>query len=219
MPSTMSKQATAAYPSEQMPQALRNIVDRWHGGQWSAFYSLSSTGMLHSAEHQSNALCELSACLSKAGPAERNALGLVREWVVRAGNQPTEGEQEARYLQSVADAYIECALFTADEEIVTPHSGAFDSSPYLGRVTKAMRAEALAVCTVFYYANRADLSMYDADDLGHDLWYTRNEHGVGFWDGDHCTKGVGERLTQAAHKLGQRSVYSGRGGWLYFDIG
>lgn len=120
-------------------------------------------------------------------------------------------------LQTMADAYIECALFTADEELIPPKSGQFDQTPYLPRVTRAMKAEALAVCTAFYDANAADLADYPADSAGHDLWYTRNGHGVGFWEADHCTDEQGERLTAAAHKL--RECYLGRmqGGWFYFS--
>lgn len=119
-------------------------------------------------------------------------------------------------LQTMADAYIECALFTADEDIVEPKSGQFDQSPYLPRITKAMKDEAKRVCEVFYDDNAKDLAGYPADSAGHDLWYNRNGHGVGFWEADHCTKEEGKRLSNAAHRLGGRYVYKARG-WFHFD--
>lgn len=119
-------------------------------------------------------------------------------------------------LQAMADGYIECALFTADEELIEPKSGQFDQTPYLPRVSQQMRDEALKVCTEFYDANASDLTTYPADSAGHDLWFNRNGHGVGFWEADHCTDEEGERLDKAAHKLGERYLYAGDDGMFYF---
>jgi hypothetical protein len=118
-------------------------------------------------------------------------------------------------LQQMADAYIEAALFTADEELITPKSGEFDQTLHLSRVTKAMKATALRVSTAFYDANAKDLESYPADSAGHDLWYTRNGHGCGFWEADHCTDEEGKRLSDAAHKLGESYLY-GVKRWFYF---
>ena len=114
-------------------------------------------------------------------------------------------------LDTMAAAWIEAALFTAPEEAIPPKSGEFDASPHLGRVTKAFKAEAAATCRAFFLANAADLAEYPADRAGHDLWYTTNRHGCGYWEGDHCDKATGERLTAAAHKLPERNVYRQRG--------
>lgn len=49
--------------------------------------------------------------------------------------------------------------------------------------------------------------------VGHDLWLTRNGHGVGFWD-----RGLGElgdKLTEAARAAGERTLYAGSDGQLY----
>lgn len=48
---------------------------------------------------------------------------------------------------------------------------------------------------------------------GHDFWFTRNGHGVGFWDrglGD-----VGQALTAACHVFGTCDIYVGDDGKLY----
>lgn len=54
---------------------------------------------------------------------------------------------------------------------------------------------------------------YDEKAAGRDFWYTRNGHGVGFWDrgfGDLCSPGtVGYRLSQHAKSFGECSVYLG----------
>lgn len=41
---------------------------------------------------------------------------------------------------------------------------------------------------------------------GHDLWLTRNGHGVGFWDGD-WPEPLAEILTDSAHRLGPVDLY------------
>ena len=51
------------------------------------------------------------------------------------------------------------------------------------------------------------------DQLGHDLWLTRNGHGAGFWD-----RGLGElgdALTEAAKRQGSRDLYVGDDGLIY----
>jgi hypothetical protein len=40
-----------------------------------------------------------------------------------------------------------------------------------------------------------------AECAGHDFYYSRNEHGTGFWDRD--TGKIGERLTAVAHTFGE----------------
>lgn len=119
-------------------------------------------------------------------------------------------------LQAMASAYIEAALFTADEELVEPKSGPFDQTPYLSRITQKMKDEAYTTCAEFYRTNSADLQDYPATDAGHDLWYTRNGHGAGFWENDHCTEEQGKRLTSAAQKLGEKHLWKAWG-WFHFE--
>lgn len=51
--------------------------------------------------------------------------------------------------------------------------------------------------------------------LGHDLWLTRNGHGAGFWD-----RGLGElgdKLTEICKGLGGKYTYIGDDGLLYLS--
>ncbi len=48
---------------------------------------------------------------------------------------------------------------------------------------------------------------------GHDFWLTRNRHGAGFWD--RGIGKVGELLTEASYKAGERYIYVGDDGRLY----
>ena len=50
------------------------------------------------------------------------------------------------------------------------------------------------------------------EQVGHDFWLTRNQHGAGFWD-----SGLGERgdwLTEMAHPYGESSLYVGDDGMV-----
>jgi hypothetical protein len=52
------------------------------------------------------------------------------------------------------------------------------------------------------------------DQIGHDLWMTRNGHGVGFWDRDFPNR---DELSNIAKEMGERWPYAGDDGLLYFS--
>lgn len=104
-------------------------------------------------------------------------------------------------IQAVLSGYLGCALWTATNDEGEPLDQKFDVDDFF----EESRSNALSVCQSFCSQNQADLSGIDPVQIGHDLWLTRNGHGSGFWD-----RGLedqqGERLTQAAHGLGEASV-------------
>ena len=87
-----------------------------------------------------------------------------------------------------------------------------------------VRARIVAECIAFQHDNAASLAdatddsrkdPYDMRRAGHDFWFTRNGHGVGYWDrelGD-----VGDALDKAAKKAGGRDAYAGDDGKLYLS--
>lgn len=119
-------------------------------------------------------------------------------------------------IEQMTDGYIECALFTADERLIKASSGQFDVQPFLRCIPKDTREEARRVCVAFYNANTADLADYPAKAAGYDLWYTRNGHGCGFWEADHCEEDAAERLTKAAEALGECHLWADHG-WFKFE--
>lgn len=58
----------------------------------------------------------------------------------------------------------------------------------------------------------------DDAQLAHDFWLTRNGHGVGFWDRPHLWGGqeTADALTAATKAYGERDIYKGDDGKLYF---
>ena len=101
---------------------------------------------------------------------------------------------------SFLGGYLECALWTAEDNDAT----IFDFDP-------DTLAEAQSLCDQFQAENAEALERYyektDRTDpsAGHDLWLTRNGHGVGFWDriaGDEFPE-----LCDAAKALGECYVF------------
>lgn len=85
--------------------------------------------------------------------------------------------------------------------------------------------------TAFVESNAADVAAWvrafdgDVEQVGHDLWLTRNGHGAGFWDrfyGDEprdvvsgeSLSVIGERLSKAAHVWGEVELYVGDDGMI-----
>jgi hypothetical protein len=61
-----------------------------------------------------------------------------------------------------------------------------------------------------------NINMSD-EQIGHDLFLTRNRHGAGFWDRDCLSKDIRDKLTQIAHDLKEVDVYAGDDGKIYID--
>ena len=115
------------------------------------------------------------------------------------------------------DGYLECALWSSCDL-------------YTGRPLDELGAGAVAdetfddmACDVWRFLATCwgdvwedfeiDLSGIEPEQLGHDLWLTRNRHGAGFWD-----RGLGEigdKLTELAHSYGGVTLYIGDDGKIY----
>jgi hypothetical protein len=119
-------------------------------------------------------------------------------------------------------AYLECALWAETGDDGQP----FDQRYTLADFSAEAVAAAVADCAAFQSANAADIetgrrgrrldaAFTVAELAGHDFWLTRNRHGAGFWDGD-WADGAGERLTASADGFGERDIYVGDDGRLYF---
>lgn len=124
------------------------------------------------------------------------------EFVLDHGSAETAAAFQA--LDSFTQGYIE-ALFFTDEEHLCEESGrempavAFDmatmetryvggNSPGFADLAPDTLSRIIADCAAFQSANRALIDEattrdgYDDMSAGRDFWYTRNGHGVGFWD-------------------------------------
>lgn len=117
--------------------------------------------------------------------------------------------------------YLIAALWT-DEAGIEEQGGEAE----LEKLSEKAVKKAVEDCASFQETQVADLSLYyseygpkapytSQECAGHDFWFTRNHHGVGFWDrglGD-----LGKRLTDASHPYGEVSVVVGDDKQLHFE--
>jgi len=82
------------------------------------------------------------------------------------------------FVDTMHKAYLECVYFTETGEDGQPSSDA--------ELTDLFKAQAWSACRNFVWAITwapgVDLKELDPVQVGHDLWYTRNGHGVAFWE-------------------------------------
>lgn len=81
-------------------------------------------------------------------------------------------------------------------------------------------------CLWFENDNRDDLTEaldqgrvdgYGEREAGRDFWYTRNGHGVGYWDREELKGGIGDKLSEAAKARGEVDVFlTDKGGKVCF---
>jgi hypothetical protein len=100
------------------------------------------------------------------------------------------------FLETMTDAYLEAAEFTDGEE--ASEDEVFSTQ---------FKVDAYEACLNFENACATleiDLRQYSAEQVGHDLWLTRNGHGAGFWDrpevyGKHTDLFTGMARAQGYH--------------------
>lgn len=72
-------------------------------------------------------------------------------------------------------------------------------------------------CCMFLRLAKWHIKDWEMEQLGHDLWLTRNGHGAGFWDRDFGTEESRSALTAASKTMGERGIYLGDDGLIYFS--
>lgn len=105
------------------------------------------------------------------------------------------------------DGYLEAALWSSNFQEGEHEGEPLDSKFSVHDFDQESINKAVKDSNAFIQENRKDLEAASDDRWAHgkDFWLTRNGHGVGFWDRDY-EKEIGERLTEAAHKYGERHV-------------
>lgn len=116
----------------------------------------------------------------------------------------------------MASAYLDAAIFTdCGDEGQPPSDSEF---------SEEARHQAWCVCRSFYFAN-SDLIKLGAsgeefnvwERAGHDLWFSRNLHGTGFWDRPEVWGEYADTLSRCARTIGEVCLYRGDDGLLYFS--
>lgn len=111
-------------------------------------------------------------------------------------------------LDEFTRAYLDALVFT--------DCGPDDPTPFNeDSLSQEMVNQAIEECAAFQKQFAADIAEYGASQAGHDFWMTRNGHGVGFWEYDHATPEICDRLDAGARAAGRREIYD-NDGLLYF---
>jgi hypothetical protein len=135
------------------------------------------------------------------------------EFILDAGD-----DTAARKLHEVgafAAGYVECMFFTStgtgDDDDDLEHATVAELAPETWR-------KIIDDCAAFeqaaevLLAEACDCPGYDATRAGHDFWYTRNHHGVGYWDRSELGDDLGRQLTEAAQRFREINLYRGDDG-------
>jgi hypothetical protein len=123
-------------------------------------------------------------------------------------------------LDLFTQSYLEAAFFT-DEERLKEEAEEFGLDPNTHDLDWSVDAlqQAKKDCDAFRTDRTVELldeaGAKDDQQNGHDFWYTRNHHGVGFWDRNYEEE-YGRALTKIAHSFREASTYLGGDGEIYF---
>lgn len=101
-------------------------------------------------------------------------------------------------LDEMVRAYLICAVWADKPE---------DEDWYGLEFSDHAKSVALFDCCMFLHLARHHIGGWTMEQLGHDLWLTRNGHGAGFWDRDLGTVESRNKLTDIAELIGPRDVY------------
>lgn len=117
-------------------------------------------------------------------------------------------------INAVLHAYLECVLFT-ESDSDNGIDQTCDIDDFSPSTIKTARREITAFLYLFKDALACAMEnnpSYTWENVGHDIWYSRNGHGLNFWDrelGSYYGYAIGE-LTATCQLMGaQHAFYDG----------
>jgi hypothetical protein len=116
-------------------------------------------------------------------------------------------------IDTILDHYITCALWSSTEGDEGTPMDSLDAE-LAPEAKEAMRKDCAAFVALIDELGIDATQNWGAEQLGHDLWLTRNGHGAGFWDRGHDE---GDALASAARSMGQCDLYLGDDGAIYMQ--
>lgn len=117
-------------------------------------------------------------------------------------------------LDSFTRGYLEAALWSTNDESREDGGDPLDDNYSIADFAPEAVEKAKQDCARFQQQNARDLEGFDEAEAGADFWFTRNGHGVGYWDGDY-PEPQGDRLSKAAKKFGEVWLTVGDDGLIY----
>ncbi|MFA5067971.1 MAG: hypothetical protein WC466_08085 [Candidatus Izemoplasmatales bacterium] len=144
--------------------------------------------------------------VSRAKKLTLNELRSLVKKIIKEENEKQENHGE---IKNILHAYLEAALWTEEDEIghANIHTDIDKKS-----ILDAERDIENFVSKIKGLGIYPDM---DSDQIGHDLWLTRNGHGAGFWD--RKLGEVGEKLSEISREMGGKYVYRGDDGKIHIE--
>jgi hypothetical protein len=123
-------------------------------------------------------------------------------------------------LDTIATAYIQCALWSSVDDEGEPLDGLYEVWDLSDEATTSIMEEIGDFLDLLASEGIDWDAGWTAEQLGHDFWLTRNGHGAGFWDrygGADLREDLGDLLTKWAKSFGSSDLYVGDDGKLYLS--
>lgn len=120
----------------------------------------------------------------------------------------------ARDVDPFTASYIECAFWSSTDDFGNP----LDNHYNWTHLADETLAKMITDCAKFQQQNSKDLCVSissNAREGGHAFWLSRNGHGSGFFDSEHFSDDVRDRLQEASRKFGSCDLYVGDDGKIY----
>lgn len=112
---------------------------------------------------------------------------------------------KTQFLADMLCAYVEAALWSDSDDAVRK-----------AEPSRALWKRAKRDCKAFIATAGDRIEAYDASQVGHDLWLTRNGHGAGFWDRTQYDAWYQFDLTRIAKAMGEAYLYVSRGKVMHY---
>lgn len=136
-------------------------------------------------------------------------------------NKPAERQHAFYLLDEFAKAYVEAMFFTNCDSGSEDEWEANDLG--VERLTRKSVAAIKADCDEFQARAEKEISetiafgKLDLESIGRDFWFTRQGHGVGFWEGESrgYPEAVKDELSRIARSFGESypEIYRG---WIHY---
>lgn len=135
------------------------------------------------------------------------------EFQMPKGDKPATFDKLAPFVRGYLEAlfFTDCGPDSDDLKDATFADMASHTVAYIVKDCETWQATNAALLALAYERD------YDAEQAGRDYWFTRNGHGVGFWDREALNiDDLGDKLSDAC-RYHAVNVYRGDDGRVYVD--
>jgi len=127
-------------------------------------------------------------------------------------------------IKRIMDGYLECAIWTEEERLEEENTEGYEgeikdlipeADLNINNFSDDSKIKAYEDIKLFLKYAGDSVDGIDEEQLGHDIWLSRNHHGAGFFDRGYDDD-IEKILMDSAHKIGSVDIYLGDDGLLYF---